>query len=125
MTQVPAEERVGPLLPNDVEIDGMQKSDLLKVVQSHGLPVNDKMTAKELRPWARMVVHGVRKAIEHPGRLFHCSWRFDRLGRRRAFRRRILRSTSEETTNCAHHEHFFHHILTAEAHYFVHRPQCY
>jgi hypothetical protein len=45
-----------------------------------------------------------------------------RIGRGRVFCRPLFRSTSQEATNCAHHEDFFHHGARAEVNYFVHRP---
>jgi hypothetical protein len=56
------------MMPTDPEIDALDKRGLMSVCESHGLPVNEKMTAKELRPWARAMVHGVRsiQAAEAP-----------------------------------------------------------
>jgi hypothetical protein len=59
-TEAPPE----PMMPTDAELDGMAKGQLLDVIRSHGLPAVEKATAKELRPWARAVVHGRRNAVE-------------------------------------------------------------
>lgn len=63
-TAEPEAPPVEPLMPSDTEIDRMKKRDLLTVIASHGLPPIEKATEKELRPYARAVVHGARtKAV--------------------------------------------------------------
>lgn len=61
-------DTITPLMPTDAEIDAADKSALVAIVESHGLPVPAKATAAELRPWARAVVHGARGAYhDEPG----------------------------------------------------------